>query len=394
MSKEDEYLDALMSGTIGIDPRVPSRPPLPFASSPSRTARPAAARSPDSAPAPAPPSPPPVMRLWQDPGGRPLEEGVRLGVQGASDAAARARPDLGLNAPAPSPSASLDTSAFIVERPRCPPLDLLWLDEAAAEPMRSSPHLAQDPRPNGLADELDVAEWFDGDAPEEGTPDLRSFALAALSRGRVQRLCDLGGLLRREVDETPGARPVVAVEGLLTLRLDPNTALLSTLTVVGPYAATSKQLEEVVALAERATRAGKPLPSPMALSLCDSLQRAFRECVRGLPKDHVEEVTTPALLEVRAYWRRSLFGAGYLVAKITDEGPSRATSEAQRRSVPVYLPEAVANELPLSRAFSTRLLAELRFRQDDLEASPVALRVLALARRLDGLGGETAGTTG
>jgi hypothetical protein len=46
----------------------------------------------------------------------------------------------------------------------------------------------------------------------------------------------------------------------------------------------------------------------------------------------------------------------------------------------VYLPEALARTLPMFPSFEARLLAEAHPAQDVAEASPVALRALALGR--------------
>jgi hypothetical protein len=48
--------------------------------------------------------------------------------------------------------------------------------------------------------------------------------------------------------------------------------------------------------------------------------------------------------------------------------------------VPSYLPEAIAEELPMYPRFRVRMVAEVRLAADRYETHPAALRVLALAR--------------
>ncbi|APR85487.1 putative outer membrane autotransporter barrel [Minicystis rosea] len=80
-----------------------------------------------------------------------------------------------------------------------------------------------------------------------------------------------------------------------------------------------------------------------------------------------------APLDPRRYPTRIVFGgtcvAGVLLST-DDDGPG----------VPAYLPEPVSARLPLFRRYRARLIAEAHLAQDEREASPVALRVVAIAR--------------
>lgn len=78
------------------------------------------------------------------------------------------------------------------------------------------------------------------------------------------------------------------------------------------------------------------------------------------------------LLEQRRYQRRIVFG-GPCVAAMLVGGVGAA-------GVPAYLPEAAGARLPLLLRFPVRILAEAHLAQDAHEASPVALRVVAIAR--------------
>ena len=78
------------------------------------------------------------------------------------------------------------------------------------------------------------------------------------------------------------------------------------------------------------------------------------------------------LLERRAYQRRALLGGKHIRALVMLPGADAAC--------PVYLPDALADVVPMFPAFEARLLAEAHPAQDRAEAHPVALRALALAR--------------
>jgi hypothetical protein len=48
--------------------------------------------------------------------------------------------------------------------------------------------------------------------------------------------------------------------------------------------------------------------------------------------------------------------------------------------VPVYIPEALAGELPMFRRIKVRMIAEVDLKEDQSEASAHALKVMALGR--------------
>jgi hypothetical protein len=48
--------------------------------------------------------------------------------------------------------------------------------------------------------------------------------------------------------------------------------------------------------------------------------------------------------------------------------------------VPVYIPEALAGELPMFRRIKVRMIAEVDLKEDQSESSGHALKVMALGR--------------
>jgi hypothetical protein len=73
--------------------------------------------------------------------------------------------------------------------------------------------------------------------------------------------------------------------------------------------------------------------------------------------------------------RRMLFGSAWMRARFEP-------AFAPREPVPAYLPAIVKRRLPLFHRFPARVLAEPIPRQEEADASPVALRIAALAREI------------
>jgi hypothetical protein len=63
------------------------------------------------------------------------------------------------------------------------------------------------------------------------------------------------------------------------------------------------------------------------------------------------------------------------------DGPClRALLSKDAAALPAYLPEALADKLPLVTQMRARLIAEVSASQDQYESHPHALRVVALGR--------------
>ena len=78
--------------------------------------------------------------------------------------------------------------------------------------------------------------------------------------------------------------------------------------------------------------------------------------------------------EPHRHAKRIVFGGTSVASMLlpSDDGASPG--------VPAYLPEPAIARLPLFRRFHARVIAEAHLAQDEREASPVALRVVAIAR--------------
>ncbi|MDI1430655.1 DUF2169 family type VI secretion system accessory protein [Polyangium sorediatum] len=85
-----------------------------------------------------------------------------------------------------------------------------------------------------------------------------------------------------------------------------------------------------------------------------------------------DELVARALCEERHYERRRLLGGPHLRALLHPPG--------EPDPMVVYLPAALADELPLFSRFPARLLVEVHFTVDPQEKLPIALRAVALGR--------------
>jgi hypothetical protein len=110
-----------------------------------------------------------------------------------------------------------------------------------------------------------------------------------------------------------------------------------------------------------------PFDEPEALRVREALSERGRVSP-GLLDAEVERL----LLERRAYQRRAILGGKRIRALVTLPGAETAC--------PVYLPDALADVVPMFPAFEARLLAEAHAAQDRAETHPVALRAVALGR--------------
>lgn len=190
--------------------------------------------------------------------------------------------------------------------------------------------------------------------------------------------------LRRLFDETreKGGRiepALVLVAGDLEMPFDEVEALRATVTAVTPFVGGDKKLKEALDTATELLKTPWLEGSGgLAASLLERLRDAFAQARHGLPPDHLEAHTERALLQQRRYQRRSLYGKpslrGLLQLPDTDRLPASL--------VPTYLPESIADRLPIFRRIAVRALVDMGEREDQYEVCPMALRVVALARVL------------
>ncbi|MBK6513876.1 MAG: hypothetical protein IPG04_07060 [Polyangiaceae bacterium] len=102
------------------------------------------------------------------------------------------------------------------------------------------------------------------------------------------------------------------------------------------------------------------------------VREAFASASRPVASTYLDDQTERALLERRAYQKRSVFGEPHLRSLFFFAGSSTG--------IPTYFPESVAKKLPLFRRLRVRLIVEAQFQADQYESHSAAMKVAAVAR--------------
>jgi hypothetical protein len=164
--------------------------------------------------------------------------------------------------------------------------------------------------------------------------------------------------------------PLFLVEGDVRPTMDEVEALRVAVEHAKPLAGVNKRVLAALAAAGDALGRTTPPQAEAAVALHRQLEAATGEL--GLPPRHLAELVDRTLREARSYKRRTLLGAPRLRAELT----------FGRTTLPLYLPESVADKIPLLSAFRLSALVESRPREDAAEPSPTALVAFAVGRVL------------
>lgn len=298
--------------------------------------------------------------------GAPLSPNPVLGgAASASDAAAaRARKE-GADRPA---------GRRVVSSPLPPPkavIELLWHDPSAMPRIRRQPgwkEILGHIKGKAFEDELS------GDSPPEKKQEIkdRRDVAGLLARGDALDMRGLEAALGNAVTEDGTFVPPLAlVAGELELPFDELETLKATMAALAPLASGDKRLQETLATTEELLKTSwLKGASGIAEGLTAKLKEAYAQGNRALPPRYLEGHTERMLLEQRAYQKRTVMGKACI----------RSLLAAPGGQVPVYLPEALAQELPSFQRFEVRLVGELRGRVDQYEVQEVALRGVAVGR--------------
>ena len=271
------------------------------------------------------------------------------------------------NKPSPSRPATLMGST----KPPADVLDLLWFDPDALPRIRA--------RFSALIDELefeplDPRHDLPVDDPKASRDRHHAFGVMTqapvteapgISRAMLEAISDKGRF-------TP---PVMVLSGELRFPFDEVEHLKAAAAAAKPLAKDDKRLSDLIDTVNEL--AGTPLlqGSPGAIdSLLKDLSSAVSQSKRPLPVKFLDAHLERVLLEQRRYQRRTVFGAPMLRGLFTPAGSSAA--------LPAYLPEALADKLPLVVQMKVKLIAEASASQDQYESHPQALRVVALGRAM------------
>ncbi|MDI1450235.1 DUF2169 domain-containing protein [Polyangium sp. 6x1] len=341
------------ASTLALPPEVnDARPALPF-----RTGSMSARRSEFAAPPPSPrPPPPPLLS------GAPLTPPSALS---ASNAAADLDTAPEMQVPNPMPKArALPARLF----------DLLWFDP------RSLPRVRRQPAWRAILEALgDKPLDPDIDDPELGLEpaevEERREMFEVLAHGQA-----LGEEAIREAARAAIRKdgrfvaPLVLVEGDLSFSFDEIESLRARVAATGPVAGGDERTKEALTAARDYLSAADALRDPLAArELGAAIEAAYMQTKKRVVSpvevtDRIERI----LLEHRRYQRQAVFGGKHLQCAMKLAG--------EDRDVPMYIPEALAEVLPMFARFSARILAEAHLAADARASCPLALRGVAIAR--------------
>ena len=254
-------------------------------------------------------------------------------------------------------------------------VELLWFDE------ESMPRLREHEQWRELLAELNEDDQehaidFDEEPPPEEPEEVRTRREVALimTRARVSGEPAIRQHMRDAVDDSGSFEPpLVLVSGRLAFPFDRVEQLKAMITSVQPFVGANK------ALSDEVERVQELLEAPWLKSsgevtdgLIERVRKAFRQGSHAVGASYPDDQSERVLLEQRQYQRRTVFGAEWLRATMTPP--------LSKEEVPTYLPDKLANELPMFQAFDARAIAEAHVQQDQYESHEVALKVVAFGR--------------
>lgn len=300
------------------------------------------------------------------------------GVLGLSNIAAEKSewrspiPDRGAAAPLPSPAAPVARGTSRTADPR-EALFLLWYDEASVRRMRKHKpfrEVLKEAESKPVEPELDEGTPDDLPSDIEDRRDVYEIVARASS-------LDAPGVteaLDRSIREDGKVIPSLALcAGELVMAFDEVERLKATVATVTPLSLGDESLKASLQVAKEFLALPNLASAPAAAEgLTKRVLETFAQGKRAVTVEQVEGQVERALLEQRSYQRRKVFGGKHLRCMLVMSGG--------REAIPAYLPEALAEELPMFVRFRVRLVAEVRMAEDQYETHPAGLRVVALGR--------------
>jgi len=295
---------------------------------------------------------------------RELAKAAFVGVAAASDAAAGGAREARRDALRADPRAL--SSARVL-------LELIWFDPTFVARIRQVPAWAALLKPP-----LKKAPTQRGAPPPPEPPSAveateRADVTAVIAKAPGSRLTEIDVAITDAFGgEGTLDAPLLVVEGDLKLELDKLALLKAVTSTAAVLASADKRLKEVLDLAAEMLKTELEFAPETIDRLLVRVREAWSKANHHHPLDHLEALPERMLLERRQYAKRELLDGTWLRASLTLDGIE----------VPMYLPDALRKRLPLYRHFGARAIVEALPQQDQYESSPLALRVIALARSL------------
>jgi hypothetical protein len=355
---------------IGENTPIFDNAPAWLAPASQRPATPAPAAAPVTPP---PPAAPPMVPSIEAPPAAP-EARSPWAVAPAS-AAPTAAPITAVVTPQSPPPEARPAAAPLVTRVQPEEvIDLLWFDPESVPRIRARwPEIvdALDFEP------LDPRQDLPVDDPAGSRERHHVFGVLTRAEATDARY------VAREMLEAIGdhgrfTAPLSILGGDLRFPFDELETLKTAAAAAKPLAKDDKKLTELLEMLAELMDTPLLQGSPSAVeSLLRDLTSAVQQTRRALPVKYLDAHVERVLLEKRRYQRRTVFG-GPCIRALLGQGAS---------AVPAYLPDALADKLPLVTQMKVRICAEICPSQDQYESHPHALRVVALGRvmALEGL---------
>lgn len=359
-----------------------TRAVLPFGATPQAPPAPRAYEPPpamSSPPAMSPPpmvSPPPSMVRPAAPPSVPSREEPRDGALSFSNAAA------GASAAWSAPRAPVSRTLAPVDVEPEPAatrdvVRLVWFDADAVPRIRRVPRwkpvLSALERQALDRDLDDPAAEADPMAVEDRREIFEILAGAEAIDARGVRAARDGAVRK----DGKYVAPLVLVSGEIETPFEEVARLEAVIAAAAPHA-TSADVELSSALeTARKLLGGGALSSAweVADALAARIREAFVKEKKSFPPEYLDGQAARALVRDRRFQKRDVLGETHLRLLIHAAG-----ADAKEGPIVVYAPERVAKKLPMYQRFAARLIAEVHLQEDEGEAQPSALRVLALAR--------------
>lgn len=260
-------------------------------------------------------------------------------------------------------------------------MELLWFDSDCGGAVRATfPDLfpvtdrSDEPAEDEELDPLDFAPEPAAEPDEQPEPpDPSTDLMKVMHEGQVLTVKQVRAAMRDAVGHSKRfTAPLVLLEGKLLLPFDAVERLRTTLTAVEPFAKSDKKLQERIEVVKSLLDTAWVDSSS---ELAERLTRELRDAVDGpLSADELAGHTDQVMTEQRKFQKRRVFDAPQIRALLRPRGG--------KLDVPCYLPDVLAERLPLFRELDVRLLAEAHAKQDANEAFDLALRGVVLTRLL------------
>jgi hypothetical protein len=220
---------------------------------------------------------------------------------------------------------------------------------------------------------LDEGDYGDDDAPEAGDepkPKDRRDVFEVLVKGRPIGADGVRVALSEAIgDDGRFEPPLVLLAGELEFPFDELATLRATAAAASPFAMGDKKLKEQLDVVEELLKTPWLQGSgSIARGLTEKIEEAFTQAKRGVGAEYLSGHTERTLLEQRCYQTRTVFGKRWIRSTLGGSG------------VPVYVPEALKDELPMFKRVRVKLIGEVDMQEDQFEAGGAAIKVMAMGR--------------